>query len=53
MGSNDIVCVLLHHMTSQVLGEYFNRATEATKMDFITMKGFDLLGSQVTNTIAQ
>jgi len=36
-------------MNVQVLDEYFNRAPEATKMEFIAMKGFDLLAWQVSH----
>ena len=39
------------HAITQVLDEYFNRAPESTKMEFITMKGFDLLSLQVSHQI--
>ena len=38
-------------MIVQVLDEYFNRAPESTKLDFITMKGFDLLAWQVSHDL--
>ena len=41
------VCQCMHY-SLQVLDEYFNRAPESTKMEFIAMKGFDLLAWQVS-----